>query len=95
MMQRYEYKILDYQRPYKDYGAKERVLDFHSLQGWELVTSSVIPMGISDDVRVNKTTGEEEVIGKKVWCIEHLYLRREIDEERLKKKLGIEEKGEE
>jgi hypothetical protein len=77
--QKYEYKIIDYQRPYKDYGAKEKTLNVHAKQGWELTATLVVPMGISNDVRIDKETSEEKVVGKKVWCIEHLYLRRKVE----------------
>lgn len=49
--QKHEYRVADYQRPYKDYGGKDDLINKLALQGWELVCTSVIPMGISDDFR--------------------------------------------
>ena len=110
MNQQYEYKIIDYQRPYKDYLAKVDKLNNFAKDGWELICTSIIPMGISDDrytfkwlctecgntipsvnselvprICINKkcegvTFERITSISDKVWCIEHLYLRREIEE---------------
>ena len=104
--QKYEYRVQDYQRPYKDYAGKEETINKFAQQGWELITTSVIKMGISDDLRIvnwycsrcgmvvtqktgdsppvkcSKCSNEDLMmsINKKVWCIEHLYFRRELIE---------------
>lgn len=84
--QKYEYRVYDYPKPYKNYGGKEKVINELAKQGWELVCTSVMIMGITDDIRVDKKTGEETRLGKKVWCIEHLYFRREMIKEMRKEK---------
>ena len=78
--QKYEYRVYDYPKPYKNYGGKEKVINELAKQGWELVCTSVMPMGISEDRR------GEILIGKKVWCIEHLYFKREMIKDMRKEK---------
>lgn len=111
--QKYEYRILEYVRPYQDSFSKEEIINTFAMQGWELICTSVIPMGVSDDrnkveikwicdvcgcVVVQKqgsappskcrnykcnSTQLTRSIGmrKQMWCIEHLYLRREKEKE--------------